>query len=211
MLSTYALKQDVGSVLKKINEEMKDLPVGSDIKVLRKSYNAARERLEKLGEVMLFGIDMDVNTGVAGSDVGFEHAGYNITFTIGGRYNVVSEVRKRGPTRACYCSTVLRAARGSVFEESNSAAGCDRHQLTLSTTKAGNKIGNILKKYEDSSTSLYVGSGRHGWKSGICEGNTKVWQLGVSPRKQTKLWELELGELLAAQRKLIGHLRAAER
>jgi len=210
MFSRYALQQDVLEILKQADKGTKDIVPGKSPKQLRANYVAARERLTDLGEVVDFGYTYMIGRKCEDRTVTFRHGGYNIELTVSGRYNVASELKRRGPRRQCYCSTAFRLAKGHLRREPNPLGNCGKHIIVLEE-KDEKSIGNILRHYEGGNTGLFIGSGRYTWRSGICEGNLKDWQLGVSPRKQTKLWELELHELLAAQRKLITTLRRAER
>jgi hypothetical protein len=210
MLSTYALKQDVRSILKQMNKGTKDIVPDSLLKEYQANYETVRERFADMGEVCDFGFDTNFDIKKDCGVAEFLHDGYHMNFTVSGRYNVVSELKRRGPKRKCYCSTAFRLAKGLLRQKPNSLGNCKEHLFVLED-KDEKRIGNILQHYEDGNTGLYVTSGRYSWKSGICTGDAEDLQLGISPRKQTKIWELELRELLAAQRKLIGHLRTAER
>jgi hypothetical protein len=213
MFSRYALQQDVLSVLKQADKGTKDIAPGKSPKQFRANYQTARERLADLGEVIGFGYDYVVGSEREDRTVTFRHNGYTVELTVGGRYNVLSEMGRRGPKRQCHCSNAFRTtASGNVLQDSDVNLKCERlAHLFILKEEDENRIGDILQRYEDGSTGLHVNSGRYGWKSGICEDSVKGFQQGISPRKQTKIWELELRELLAAQRKLIGQLRTAER
>jgi len=205
MLTSYALNQDVRSALRKIRDKTKDIP--DDRKASRET---ARERLADYGKVTDFGIDVDIANKGTYTRVEFQHNGYHINLTTGKRYNVVSEVGRRGPQRWCQCGTSFRTADGIFLQESKSTVNCKDHLYVIDLSDE-DRINDVLAKFGDGRTSLYVSSGRYGWKSGICEGDVEDWQLGISPRKPTKLWEVKLGKMLAAQRSLIGKLRPAER
>jgi len=205
MLTSYALNQDVRSALREIRDKTKDIP--DDRKASRK---VAIERLAGYGDVTDFGIDVDIPNKRTYTRVELQHNGYHINLTTGKRYNVVSEVGRPGPRRRCHCSVSFRMADGIFVGESKSTANCEEHDYVLGLSDEG-RINDVLAKFGDGRASLYVSSGRYGWKSGMCEGDVEDWQIGISPRRPTKLLELKLGKLLAAQRRLIGQLRAAER
>jgi hypothetical protein len=209
MLTKNALKQGVRSALRQIYNKTRDLPNDR-----APSYRIARERLAGYGEVMDFGMDAELSTRQKELiRVEFQHDGYKITINTGKRYNVISEVGRRGPRRPCFCGVTYRVADNIFLAELKSSPKCPKEHKSMlfDNIKAEDDINAILEKYAGVDTSLYLSSGRYGWKSGICTGDVEDLQLGISPRKQTKIWELELRELLAAQRKLIGHLRTAER